>query len=403
MDYSLLINKLLVFLAVFVRTNHYFYALKLIKMKFNVPSGDLLKKLNMVAGAIGSGNVLPILEDFLFDLSGNVLTITASDLETSIITTVEVTGEEDGKVAVPAKILLDTLKALPAQAITLTVNPENFGIELRSSYGKYKLAGEDGGDFPAIPQQEDAEDKVEVSSSSLNNAIINTLFATSNDELRPAMTGVYFQIDFNKIIFVATDAHKLVKFTLGEVTGEVNSTFIVPKKALNLLKNILPSGGSISISFNNANVFFAFEDTLLIGRQIDQRYPDYNAVIPVNNPNLLTANRSDLQNSMKRIAIYANKTTNQVVLNVAENSLTVSAQGLDFSNEATEQLPWTYEGDPLQIAFNAKFLIEMLSILDSDEIKLELSTPSRAGILLPSEQQDGEDILMLVMPVMLGN
>lgn len=403
MDYSLLINKLLVFLAVFVRTNHYFYALKLIKMKFNVPSGDLLKKLNMVAGAIGSGNVLPILEDFLFDLSGNVLTITASDLETSIITTVEVTGEEDGKVAVPAKILLDTLKALPAQAITLTVNPENFGIELRSSYGKYKLAGEDGGDFPAIPQQEDAEDKVEVSSSSLNNAIINTLFATSNDELRPAMTGVYFQIDFNKIIFVATDAHKLVKFTLGEVTGEVNSTFIVPKKALNLLKNILPSGGSISISFNNANVFFAFEDTLLIGRQIDQRYPDYNAVIPVNNPNLLTANRSDLQNSMKRIAIYANKTTNQVVLNVAENSLTVSAQDLDFSNEATEQLPCTYEGDPLQIAFNAKFLIEMLSILDSDEIKLELSTPSRAGILLPSEQQDGEDILMLVMPVMLGN
>ena len=372
-------------------------------MKFSVPSDDFLKTLNKAAGAVGSGNVLPILEGFKFDLTGGTLKITASDLDTSIITTIEVAGEEDGSVAVPAKILLDTLKALPPQGITLTVNPENFGIELRSSYGKYKLAGEDGGDYPELPDAAVAEDKVTVTSEGLSHAIMNTLFATSSDELRPAMTGVYFQIDFNKITFVATDAHKLVKFMLNDVKSEVTSTFIVPKKALNLLKNILPTGEDVTLSFNSQNVFFSFGNTQLIGRQIDQRYPDYNAVIPVNNPNLLTANRSDLQNSMKRIAIYANKTTNQVVLNLAANSLTVSAQDLDFSNEATEQLPCDYTGDPMQIAFNAKFLVEMLSILESDEIKIELSTPSRAGILLPTEQEDGEDILMLVMPVMLGS
>lgn len=372
-------------------------------MQFSVQSEDFLKKLNMASGAIGSVNVLPILEDFLFDLKGNELTITASDLETSIVTKVEVQGEEDGKVAVPAKILLETMKALPGQPIKFLVDKENFGIQLQSSYGKYKLAGEDGDDFPEIPSEADAEDRVTTPTQGLTNGIANTIFATSNDELRPAMTGVYFQIDFNKITFVATDAHKLVKFTLNNTQGEVSATFIVPKKALNLLKNILPSGDEVMISFNTKNVFFSFGETLLVSRQIDQRYPDYNAVIPVNNPNLLTANRQDLQNSMKRIAIYANKTTNQVVLNVAENSLTVSAQDLDFSNEATEQLPCTYEGEPVQIAFNAKFLVEMLGILESDEIKLELSTPSRAGILLPSEQQDGQDILMLVMPVMLGS
>lgn len=372
-------------------------------MKFTVPSSDLLKKLQSAAGAIGSTNVLPILEDFHFSIKNNHLSITSSDLETSIMTGMEVISDGDGAVAVPAKILLDTLKALPGQPITFSVDEKNFGIEITSSYGKYRLAGENGEDFPTIPSPEEGEDKVTIPAPNLANAITNTLFATSNDDLRPAMTGVYFQVDFSKVTFVATDAHKLVRFSLTDVQSQVSTSFIVPKKALNLLKNILPAGGDVSLSFNKANAFFAFDDSLLVCRLIDARYPDYNAVIPVNNPNLLTLSRTDFQNSLRRIAIYANKTTNQVILNLVENSLTISAQDLDFSNEATEQLVCTYEGSPMQIAFNAKFLVEMLSVLESDDIKMELSTPSRAGILLPADTNEGEDILMLVMPVMLGS
>ncbi len=371
-------------------------------MKFSVSSTELLKQLQIASGAIGSNPVLPILEDFLFTIEDKKLTISATDLETSIQTTIEVLSDADGSVAVPAKILLETLKALPQQPVTFTVSEQNWAIEITSSYGKYKLAGENGADFPAIPEP-DSVDSVKIGSSSLAKAITKTMFAASNDELRPAMTGVYFQIDFNKLVCVATDAHKLVKFTSHELVGEVSTTFIVPKKALNLLKNALPSGETVTLSFNKANAFFQFGGIKMVCRLIDARYPDYNAVIPVDNPNNLLVTRGDFANSLKRIAIYANKTTNQVVLDLSDKSLTVSAQDLDFSNEATEQMTCNYDGTPMRIAFNAKFLVEMLSSLESDEIKMEFSTPSRAGILLPTEETTGEEILMLVMPVMLNN
>lgn len=371
-------------------------------MKFSVSSSELLKRLQIAGGAIGSNPVLPILEDFLFTISNNRLRIAATDLETSITTEIEVMADADGTIAVPAKILLETLKALPQQPITFNVNLEHFGIEITSAYGKYKLAGEDGQDFPNLPQP-DSVDSLKIPGAALEHGISKTIFAASNDELRPAMTGVYFQVDFDKLVLVATDAHKLVKYTFKEVSGEASTSFIVPKKALNLLKGALPEHEDVTLSFNSANAFFSFGDTELICRLIDARYPDYNAVIPVDNPNLLSLNRADFQNSLKRIAIYANKTTNQVILNIQENSLTVSAQDLDFSNEATEQLACTYDGDSLTIGFNAKFLVEMLGVLEADEVKMELSTPTRAGILLPSEPMEGEEILMLVMPVMLSN
>ncbi|MEL6922561.1 MAG: DNA polymerase III subunit beta [Bacteroidota bacterium] len=371
-------------------------------MKFSVSSTELLKHLQMANGAIGSNPVLPILEDFLFTIKDNQLTIAATDLETSITTKVEVMSDANGTVAIPARILLDTLKALPQQPITVSINQDNYAIEITSAYGKYRLAGENGDDFPEIPQP-DTVDTISLDTSNLAQAISKTLFATSNDELRPAMTGVYFQVDFNKLTFVATDAHKLVKHTFKDITSEVVTSFIVPKKALNLLKGVLPSGERVKLSFNKANAFFSFADVHMVCRLIDARYPDYNAVIPVDNPNLLTVNKTDFQNSLKRIAIYANKTTNQVILNINEGSLTVSAQDLDFSNEATEQLTCTYEGTPLTIGFNARFLIEMLGVLESDEVKMELSTPTRAGILLPVEETEGQEILMLVMPVMLSN
>ena len=374
-------------------------------MKFSVSSSELLRHLQIAGGAIASNSVLPILEDFLFTISDNQLKIAASDLEISITTNIEVMADTDGSVAVPAKILLETLKALPQQPITFTVDTDTFGIEITSAYGKYKLAGSNPDDFPKIPAPEPEDDKLAVSAHGLSRGISKTIFAASNDELRPPMTGVYFQVDFSKLILVATDAHKLVKYTFQDVSSEVSTSFIVPKKALNLLRGILPEKDKqeVQLSFNVSNAFFSFDNTELVCRLIDHRYPDYNAVIPVDNPNTLTLDRADFQNSLRRIAIYANKTTNQVTLNINEGSLTISAQDLDFSNEATEQLACSYDGDPLNIGFNAKFLIEMLGVLESEEVKMELATSTRAGILLPVEGLEGEEILMLVMPVMLSN
>jgi len=371
-------------------------------MKFSVSSSDLLKNLQVASGAINPNAVLPILEDFLFELEGDQLTIAATNLETSIISKIPVDADKVGKIAVPAKILLDTLKALPDQPITFTVNEENNGIELTSAYGKYKLAGDSPADFPEIPQEEDSQE-IKLNSETIQRAINNSLFAASNDELRLAMTGVYVQVDFNKVIFVATDAHKLVKYSNSGVTSDITANFIIPKKGLTLLKNAIGGNDEVSMSFNKTNVFFQFGETRVVCRLVDSKYPDYNAVIPVNNPNILILGRTDLQNSLKRIVIYANKTTNQVILNINEGTLTISAQDLDFSNEATEQLSCSYTGDPMTIGFNAKFLIEMLGVMKGDEVKMELSTPNRAGILYPSEQDENENLLMLVMPVMMSN
>lgn len=371
-------------------------------MKFSVSSFELLKHLQVAAGAIATSPVLPILDDFLFTVQDKNLTISATDLETSITSQIEVMSDGNGMVAVPAKILLDTLKALPDQPVTIAVDDETYGISITSAYGKYRLAGENGQDYPRIPES-DKVDMVNMPAETLANAINKTLFATSNDELRPAMTGVFVTLDFSKLTFVSTDAHKLVRYAFNNISSEVSASFIIPKKALNLLKNALPQEGDVTMSFDKANAFFTFGNTHLVCRLIDARYPDYNAVIPTDNPNTLTIKRSDFLNSLKRIAIYANKTTNQVILDISPDSLTISAQDLDFSNEAAEQLTCTYEGDPLTIGFNGKFLIEMLSVLESEEVKVELSSPSRAGIVLPAEETEGEDILMLVMPVMLSN
>lgn len=373
-------------------------------MKFSVSSSELLSHLQIANGAIGSNPVLPITEDFLFSIKGKTLTISATDLKTSIVTKLEVNADGNGSVAVPAKILLDTLKELPAQPVTFSLNEETNAIKLTSAYGKYKLSGESGADFPAISEPEDT-DAITIGSKTLLNAISKTLFATSNDELRPAMTGVYFQLNFDKLVFVSTDAHKLVKYTstIKDGDAKVSTSFIVPKKALNLLKNALSSDTEVKLAFNKSNAFFSFDDIFLVCQLIDARYPDYNAVIPIDNPNTLTIERKDFQHSLKRIAIYANKTTNQVVLSIKDGNVTISAQDLDFANEATEQIPCSYNGDALTIGFNAKFLIEMLNVLESDEVKMNLSGPTKAGILLPSDEMDDEEILMLVMPVMLSN
>ncbi|MFN8295713.1 MAG: DNA polymerase III subunit beta [Chitinophagales bacterium] len=371
-------------------------------MRFVVSSAQLLKNLQKISGVISTNTVLPILEDFLFDIEKNNLTITATDLDTTMSVSMDIESKEKFKVAIPARILLDSLKALPEQPITIAVDESTNGIEITTDNGKYKLSGENSADFPKEPTA-DGVAEVKLASSVLNKGVSKTLFAVSNDELRPAMTGVFFQLDDNGITFVATDAHKLVKFNRSDVKGG-NASFIVPKKALNLLKAVVPNNETeVSVQFNKSNAFFSFENIQLICRLIDAKYPDYNAVIPKENPNLLSILKDDFYASLRRTSIFSNKTTHQVVLKMSGAELTVSAQDLDFSNEASEKLGCDYQGNAMEIGFNAKFLLEMLSALDSNEINIELSTPNRAGIIRPTEKEESEDLLMLVMPVMLNN
>jgi DNA polymerase-3 subunit beta len=372
-------------------------------MKFIVTSSALLKHLQNINGVITTNPVVPILENFLFEIEKGKLTITASDLQTSMITEMEVEAKEPGNIAVPAKILLDTLRNLPEQPVTFSIDEENFSIEISSDNGRYKLSGENATDFPKVPSISDGF-SVEMSSEVLASAISNTIFATSNDELRPAMTGVYLSINDEKTIFVATDGHRLIKYSRNDVKSDEKNTIIIPRKALNLLKNVLPAEKSnVSVQYNLSNAFFHFNQVRMICRLIDERYPDYENVIPKDNINIMTIGRMEFLSSLKRIAIYANKTTNQVKLKITGSELHISAEDLDFSNEANERLSCEHDGEDIVIGFNARFLIEMLSNMETDEVVMKLSEPNRAGLLLPKEMGDDEDLLMLVMPVMLNS
>jgi len=372
-------------------------------MRFIVSTSTLLKQLQAVNGASSSSTVLPILENFLFEIKDNALTISATDLQTSMITSLQVESKEDGKVAVPAKILIETLKTLPDQPIAFSVDTQTYAIEISAGDGKYKLSGENAEDFPKIPVVENPS-TVQIPASILAEAINKTIFAVSNDELRPAMTGVLCQLTPQNTTFVSTDAHKLVRYRRSDVHSDNVTSMILPKKALTLLKSSLPNEDiDVAVEYNNTSAFFRFGNIHLICRLIDERYPDYEAVIPQVNPNKLTIDRLLLLNSLRRVVIFANKTTHQVRLKITGSELNISSEDLDFANEAHERLSCQYEGEDTEIGFNAKFLIEMLSNLECEEVVLEMSTPNRAGLLLPAISEEEEDILMLVMPVMLNN
>lgn len=373
-------------------------------MNFIVDSSALLKHLQLISGVLSTSNTLPILDNFLFQIKKGNLSVTASDLETTMVTKLEVQAKEDGLVAMPAKLLLDTLKTFPDQPLTFTVNTENFGVEISSDYGKYKLTGHNGAEFPKTPKLE-SPSKIEIDGGILSNAVNKTLFATGNDELRPVMSGVFFELNSDNITFVATDAHKLVKYKRTDLKAENGASYILPKKPLNLLKNVLGSAGDdVVVEYNETNAMFSFGNTQMICRLIDGKYPNYNAVIPTENPNKLTISRTALLSSIKRVSIFSNKTTHQVRLKITGSELNVSAEDLDFSNEASERLTCGYEGEDMEIGFNSRFLIEMLSNLTSEEINIAMSAPNRAGILTPAEKDDeSEEVLMLVMPVMLNN
>lgn len=377
-------------------------------MHFIVSSNTLLKNLQLVSGIISPNIALPILENFLFDLDGNKLTITGADMETMIKVELDVqvgeneSGKQHIKKCVPSKILTEYLKNLPEQPIHFTLNDEDNSIELSSNTGKYKIGGENGNEYPKEPQAEDTT-SFQMTSNQLIEAINKTIFATSNDNLRPAMTGVFFEFEEDGINFVSTDAHRMVKMSNTAVTSPKLGSIIIPKKPLQQLRTILAGDDSIlNISYNNSHLFINTERLNMNCRLIEGRFPPYRAVIPTENPFTLVANRADLLSCLKRVSIFASKSTSQIVFDINGNTISISGQDIDFSYEGKETIPCQYNGEDMIIGFNAKLLIEMLNNLEGEEIKLELSMPSKAGIFRQVENAENQDLLMLLMPLMVG-
>ncbi len=368
-------------------------------MKFIVSSSALLKQLQQINGVIGSNNVLPILEDFLFQIEKNKLTVIATDLETVMKIHLEIEAKESGRVCIPAKILMDSLKNLPNQPLTFDID-KSFGIEITSDNGKYKIMGENPDNFPKEPPADEAS-SFKMSSHQLLTAINKTILAVSNDDLRPAMTGVFFELDKKSLTTVSTDAHRLVRYKMKDVTCPKADSFIVPKKPLNLLKSALPDNeDEINVSYNNNHMFVNHDSVQLTCRLLDARFPDYKVVIPAENPYQMTINRQDFQSALRRISIFSNKSTNLVTLTISGNELQLTAQDIDFSQEGNERMSCQYEGEDITISFNARFIIEMLSSTTSEDVRLELSTPTKAGLIKPVEQDENEELLMLAMPLM---
>lgn len=372
-------------------------------MKFIVSSSNLLKQLQVLGNVINSSNTMPILDNFLFELKDTVLTISASDLETTMSATMPIESNDDGAVAVPAKLLLEVLKTFPEQPLTFTMEDNNT-IEISSNSGKYAVAYYDASEFPKSILLDNPSTTL-VPADVLATAISKTIFAAGNDDLRPVMSGVFFQFSTSGLTFVATDAHKLVKYSRVDVTASEVADFIMPKKPLNILKGILgTSDAEIKIEYNNSNATFSFDNYVLMCRLIDGKYPNYEAVIPKENPNKLMIDRAQFLSSVRRVAIFSNKTTHQIKLRIAGTELNISAEDIDYSNRADERLTCDYQGDDIQIGFNSRFLLEMLNNLQSDMILLEMSLPNRAGILTPVDGlEDGEYVTMLVMPVMINS
>ena len=371
-------------------------------MKFIASTSALLKQLQVINGVISSKVVIPILEYFLFEIDKEKLKIVGTDLEVSMQGSINVQSNESGKVAVPAKMIIDILKSLPDQPITFTINEDNNSIELTSDNGKYKITGEIADDFPKFPVLEDAS-SISVPASILHNAISKTLFAVGADELKPALTGMFIEMSNDAITFVSTDGNKLVKYQRKDINIEEPTSFILPRKALNVLRSTISAeeDAQVEIFFNKVNALFRFKDTTIVCRLIDERFPDYNSAIPVDLPNKMVINRIELVESLKRSQIFANKTTYQVRFGITGNELELTSQDLDYANEAHERLTCDYEGENMEIAFSARFLIEMLTSMDSDDIMLSLTAHNRPGTITPAAPDENEELIMLLMPIVI--
>ncbi len=375
-------------------------------MKFVVSSTELLSHLSALSRVISSKSTMPILDNFLFQISETGITITASDLESTLITSLELDNiQGKGSIAVPAKLFIDTLKEFPEQPLTFQIDGDSYNVEIFSDNGKYSIMGQSGEDFPELPQlDEEASSSVNVSHVALKKGVEKTLFATADDELRPVMNGIYVEITPDFMSFVASDAHKLVRYRRADAKAEFESSFILPKKPAGLLKNLLPKEEfDVKVEFDDKNAFFTLTNYTLICRLVEGNYPSYNSVIPTNNPNKMIIDRLNFFNTVKRVSVFSNAASNLIKLNIEENQLVVSAQDIDFSISAVERLSCEYEGDEMEIGFKSTFLQEILSNISSGDVKVELSDPTRAGLLLPVDKDDeDEDMLMLLMPMMIN-
>jgi len=375
-------------------------------MKFVVSSTELLSHLASISKVINSKNTLPILDNYLFLLEDNRLTVTASDLESTLITSLELENTSGtGLIAVPAKIMNDTLKEFPEQPLTFQMDPETFAIDIFSQNGKFSIVGQNGDDFPQQPiLNESVASTINVNHGVLLSGINKTLFATADDELRPVMNGIFIELTTEDMKFVASDAHKLVRYKRFDAKSEKNASFILPKKPASLLKSLLPKEDfDVKLEFDEKNAFFTLSNYKLICRLVEGNYPSYNSVIPQNNPNKLVIDRVEFYNTIRRVSVFSNQASNLVRLKLTENQLVVSAQDIDFSISAVERLNCQYEGEDMEIGFKSTFLQEILSNLSATDIKVELSDPTRAGLLLPAENEnEDENVLMLLMPMMIN-
>lgn len=379
-------------------------------MKFVVSSTVLLSHLQAISRVINNKNSLPILDNFLFQLEGNTLTMTASDIETTLITSMEVeSAEGNGKVAVASRLLLDTLKEFADQPLSFSINDTNLAMVITSANGSYNFIGQNGDEYPRLPQLQEDTHTLQMSVNQLSTGISKTLFCTADDELRPVMNGVFFDINKEGVTLVATDAHKLVRYKTSYIsvslTGEEEKlSFILPKKPATMLKNILPrESGEVEVRFDTKNAYFKLSNYTIISRQVEGRFPNYNGVIPKSNLYKIMVDRLDLLNALKRVSVFSNQASNLIKLDFNASSVNISAQDIDFSISAEETIKCSFEGDPIKIGFKSSFLIEILSNINSSEVVLELSDPSRAGLILPFQNEENEDILMLLMPMLLND
>ena len=375
-------------------------------MDFIVSSTELLQHLSAVKGVINSKNTLPMLDNFLFDLDGNTLKITASDLETTLKTEISLSNTSgSGTVAIEAKRLTDILKEFSEQPLTFKINDETFHIEIITQNGKFSIPGQSGIEYPKVPElEEGAASSIQIQSEYLLKGINTTLFATSDDELRPVMTGIFVELKKDHFRMVSTDSHKLVRYTRTDITSKKEDSFILPKKPATILKSILAKDPNvIKVEFDKKNAFFTLTNFKMVCRLIEGKYPAYNAVIPVENPNKLTVDRLDIYNTIRSVSICASQASNQTSLNFKPNQVTVSAQDIDVSTSAYVVLPCQYAGDDMEIGFKSDFLLDLLGNIGSTEILFEMSDPSRAGIMSPAVKDDeNEDLLMLVMPMKIN-
>lgn len=374
-------------------------------MRFVVSSTALLSHLQAISKVINSKNTLPILDCFLLEIEGSVLTLTAADSETRLVTSIEVNeAEGSGKFAVNAKNLLDPLKELPEQPLTFEINDDNLETFIFFHNGKYNFIGQNGDDYPQPKELKDTSISLSITPQVLLNGINRTLFASADDELRPVMNGIYFDITPDDLTFVASDGHKLVRCKTLAVKGEERASFILPKKPANLLKTILPKEGeTVEIKFDENNAHIKMSSYTMTCRFIEGRYPNYNSVIPQDNPNKVALDRLSFLNALKRVSVFSNQASNLIKLHLTDQGIIVSAQDIDFSTAAEETIPCEYVGTEMNIGFKSSFLIEILNNMSASDISLELSDPSRAGLILPIENEEEEDLLMLLMPMMLND